>query len=147
MVENDFKDAAGNLIRAKGEQINPLEIRPFTLNMLVFNPLSRREKKRVDQLLAQFKAEGYEKPLLIGTQIDREKGFGWDSYKEITDYFDAHLFMLTPEVKETWSLEQTPALITADNERHVFRVFELGPIENEEAILAEEDRQRAEAQK
>lgn len=147
VVENDFKDAAGNLIRAKGEQINPLEIRPFTLNMLVFNPLSRREKKRVDQLLAQFKAEGYEKPLLIGTQIDREKGFGWDSYKEITDYFDAHLFMLTPEVKETWSLEQTPALITADNERHVFRVFELGPIENEEAILAEEDRQRAEAQK
>lgn len=147
VVENDFKDAAGNLIRAKGEQINPLEIRPFTLNMLVFNPLSRREKKRVDQLLAQFKAEGYEKPLLIGTQIDREKGFGWDSYKEITDYFDAHLFMLTPEVKETWSLEHTPALITADNERHVFRVFELGPIENEEAILAEEDRQRAEAQK
>ena len=55
--------------------------------------------------------------------------------------------MLTPEVKETWALEQTPALITADNDRHVFRVFELGPIENEEAILAEEDRQRAEARK
>lgn len=147
VVEADLKDAAGNLIRSKGERVNPLEIRPFTMNMLVFNPLSRREKKRVDQLLAQFKAEGYEKPLLIGTQIDREKGFGWDSYKEITDYFDAHLFMLTPEVKDTWALEQTPALITADNERHVFRVFELGPIENEEAILAEEDRQRAEARK
>ena len=147
VVEADLKDAAGNLIRSKGERVNPLEIRPFTMNMLVFNPLSRREKKRVDQLLAQFKAEGYEKPLLIGTQIDREKGFGWDSYKEITDYFDAHLFMLTPEVKDTWALEQTPALITADNERHVFRVFELGPIENEEAILTEEDRQRAEARK
>ena len=146
VVENDIKDAAGNVIRHKGEHVNPLEIRPFTMNMLVFNPLSRREKIRVDQILAQYKAQGYEKPLLVGTQIDRDKGFGWGSYKEITDYFDAHLFMLTPEVKETWALEQTPALIYADNDRHVFRVTEFGPTQDEEEIIAQQDRERAEAQ-
>ncbi len=147
VVENDIKDAAGNLIRYKGEHVNPLEIRPFTMNLLVFNPLSRREKIRVDQILAQYKAQGFEKPLLVGTQIDRDKGFGWGSYKEITDYFDAHLFMLTPEVKETWALEQTPALIYADNERHVFRVMEFGPTQDEDEIIARQDRERAEAAK
>ena len=37
-VENDIRDLAGRYIRRAGEKVNPLDIRPFTKVMIVFNP-------------------------------------------------------------------------------------------------------------
>lgn len=36
---------------------------------------------------------------------------------------------MTPEVEYQWRIEKTPAVVTADNNRHVFLVRELGPLE------------------
>lgn len=136
VVQEDLKDIAGNAIRKKGDRVNPLEIRPFTMRLLVFNPTSAEELRRVDLYLSRLKMMGKGKPTLIGTKIDKERG--WDSYTEITDRFDAHLFILTPDIEETFNLEVTPSVISADNTKHVFVVEELGPVEQKNKGSGEE---------
>ena len=68
--------------------------------------------------------------VLIATQMDKEKS--WEGYKSLTDKLDAHVFMMTPEIEYQWHIEKTPAVITADNSRHLFLVEELGPVKEEE---------------
>lgn len=130
VMKEDFKDLAGRPIRKKGERINPLAIRPFTKTLIVFNPVSEKEFKRVEAYIAEHKAKGKADPVIIGTQIDKSRN--WDGYTSVTDRLDAHLFMLTPEVKTTWRIEKTPTIIEADNNKRVFLVTELGPLPDEE---------------
>lgn len=129
LVEKDLKDLAGNYIRKAGDRVNPLQIRPFTQTLLIFNPVSEEEMIRVETFLSERSQQGLAAPVMIATQIDKAKD--WDGYKELTDRLDAHVFLLTPEVKQRWCIEKTPSVVTADNRRHVFLVQELGPIEAE----------------
>ena len=129
LVEKDLKDLAGNCIRKAGDRVNPLQIRPFTQTLLIFNPVSEEEMFRVETFLSERSQRGLAAPVMIATQIDKAKD--WDGYKELTDRLDAHVFLLTPEVKHRWRIEKTPSVVTADNRRHVFLVQELGPIEAE----------------
>ncbi len=129
LVEKDLKDLAGNYIRKAGDRVNPLQIRPFTQTLLIFNPVSEEEMVRVETFLSERHRRGLATPVMIATQIDKAKD--WNGYKELTDRLDAHVFVLTPEVKHQWRIEKTPSVVTADNRRHVFLVQELGPIETE----------------
>lgn len=122
-VPNDIRDLAGNLIRRAGERINPLSIRPFTQTMLIFNAANRVEVDRVADFLKEWKASGQAMPVLIATAVDKTRG--WDGYKEITDRFDAHLNILTPEIKERWAIARTPSFVWADNDKKVFYVREI----------------------
>ena len=126
LVDKDIKDFAGHPIRKAGDRVNPLEIQPFTLTLLVFDPLSDDELQRVKRFLSRNRMAGKPAPVLIATRIDKEKG--WDSYKSLTDLFDQHLFVLNDEVKNTFEIEATPTVIRADNRQHVFLVEELGPV-------------------
>ena len=128
MVDKDIKDFAGHPIRKAGDRVNPLEIQPFTLTLLVFDPLSDDELQRVKRFLSRNRMAGKPAPVLIATRIDKEKG--WDSYKSLTDLFDQHLFVLNDEVKNTFEIEATPTVIRADNREHVFLVEELGPVDD-----------------
>lgn len=128
LVDKDIKDFAGHPIRKAGDRVNPLEIQPFTLTLLVFDPLSDDELQRVKRFLSRNRMAGKPAPVLIATRIDKEKG--WDSYKSLTDLFDQHLFVLNDEVKNTFEIEATPTVIRADNREHVFLVEELGPVDD-----------------
>lgn len=125
LVEKNFNDLAGRPIRKAGDRVNPLQIRPFTQTIVVFNPLSKDEMERVEAFRQAHKASGLPAPVLIATQMSKENG--WDGYKDLTDRLDAHVFMMTPEVEFQWRIEKTPTVVTADNNRHVFLVKELGP--------------------
>lgn len=125
LVERDLTDLAGRKIRKAGDRVNPLMIRPFTQTILIFNPMSEDEMERVEAFRAAHKASGKSGLVLIATQMNKEAS--WDGYEKLTDRLDAHVFMMTPEVEYQWRIEKTPAVVTADNTRHVFLVRELGP--------------------
>ena len=127
-VENDIRDLAGRYIRRAGEKVNPLDIRPFTKVMIVFNAASQSEVDRLQAYLNEKSAsdKGFKARLTyIATAIDKNRG--WDAYKEISDRLDAHIHFLVPEIKDRWQLQQTPAVIYADNAAKYFIVEELGP--------------------
>ena len=132
MVTQDMKDADGNIIHAAGTVINPLEIMPFTQVMMIFDPLDEEERKVIE---LQKRAWEQEHPggiiSFLVTRIDRAKG--WDSYKEITDWLDAPIYLLTPEVKARWQLRVTPSIVTADNDKKVFLVEEIKTIKGDES--------------
>ena len=130
LVERDLKDLAGRPIRRAGDIVNPLQIRPFTQTVLIFNPLSEDEMARVAAFRKAYEEAGKLNLVLIATQMDKEKS--WEGYKSLTDKLDAHVFMMTPEIEYQWHIEKTPAVITADNNRHLFLVEELGPVKEEE---------------
>ena len=127
LVEKDLTDLAGRPIRKAGDRVNPLQIRPFTQTMIIFNPVSEDEMERVEALRARLREEGRRNVVLIATQIDKKAD--WDGYVALTDRLDSHVYLMTPEVEYQWRIEKTPAVVTADNSRHVFLVRELGPIE------------------
>lgn len=139
LVDKDIKDLTGRAIRKAGDRVNPLEIQPFTLTLLVFDPLSENEMRRVTRFMAREKMKGRPAPVLIATRID--KNVGWDSYTKLTDRLDQHVFLMPQEVKDQFQLEMTPSVVTADNTKHVFKIEELGPLENEadESGLSKED--------
>ncbi|WP_443743379.1 TrbC family F-type conjugative pilus assembly protein [Sutterella sp.] len=126
LVERDIKDLAGRPIRRAGDRVNPLQIRPFTQTMLIFNPLSEDEMERVLAFQKAHKAAHGSNLVLIATQMANKEG--WDGYVSVTDRLDSHVFLMTPEIEERWEIEKTPAVVTADNRRHVFLVHELGPL-------------------
>lgn len=131
LVTEDIKDMAGNVLRRKGEKVNPMRIRPFTTTMLIFNPTVPDEMKRVGRWLSRNKMAGNAMPMLIATAIDRERG--WDAYKELTDRFDKHVFILNEQVRNAFDVQVTPSVVSGDNFKHRFIVQELGPVEEDDA--------------
>lgn len=122
-VWSRIKDLAGTVIRRAGERINPLQIRPFNQTILIFNADSRPETRRVEKFIAELRKQGKSMPVLIATAINKEHG--WASYTELTDRFDAHLNVLTPEMRQRWAITRTPSFIWADNAKKIFYVQEI----------------------
>ena len=125
LVEQDILDLNGNAVRRAGERVNPMDIRPLTLALIVFNPLVESELKVVEAELPKLKKEHPEVMLLATDMVKDETG--WDAYVRLTDRLDSHMYLLTPEVRERFLLRATPSVVTGDNERKLFVVREIAP--------------------
>lgn len=125
LVEEDILDLNGNAIRRAGDRVNPMDIRPLTLTLIVFNPLVESELKVVEAELPKLKKEHPEVMLLATDMVKDETG--WDAYTRLTDRLDSHVYLLTPEVRERFLLRATPSVVTGDNERKLFVVREIAP--------------------
>lgn len=125
LVEEDIFDLNGNAIRRAGDRVNPMDIRPLTLALIVFNPLVESELKVVEAELPRLKKEHPEVMLLATDMVKDETG--WDAYVRLTDRLDSHVYLLTPEVRERFLLRATPSIVTGDNERKLFVVREIAP--------------------
>lgn len=128
-VPDDIKDLAGNFIYAKGDRVNPLDMRTFTDTVLIFNPTRPEELERVDAYLREHNQAKLKKPIFVLTEINKSKG--WDEYTAICDRFDSHMFFMVPEFKKVWGVKATPSVIWADNEAKEFALRELGPVNKE----------------
>lgn len=124
-ITADIKDAEGKVLVPEGTLINPLRLRPFTQAVVVFDPLNKTEVGLVEERLQQL-SKDHSKITLIVTQFDRAEG--WDSYKKITDRFDAPVYNLTSDVHSRFDIQRTPSIITAENEN--FRIEELANVED-----------------
>mgnify|MGYP000865415916 CR=1 FL=1 len=138
LVEEDILDLNGNAIRRAGDRVNPMDIRPLTLALIVFNPLVESELKVVEAELPKLKKEHPEVMLLATDMVKDETG--WDAYTRLTDRLDSHVYLLTPEVRERFLLRATPSVVTGDNERKLFVVREIAP---EVSSSAEQEREES----
>ncbi|MFC6674134.1 hypothetical protein [Marinobacterium aestuariivivens] len=127
-IAEDITAPDGTVIAKQGDLINPLDVAPFTQAVVVLDPLDEDQVVRVKDALPEIgKIPGVTRVTYIVTRLDREKG--WDSYRSVTDAFDAPVFLLTPDVAQRFELEYVPSIITAQKGRFV--VTELADRRNE----------------
>lgn len=117
-VYEDILGAEGEVIAARGTIINPLDTRPFDQAVIIFNGTDPREMELVAERLPGLTAEAA-RVTFIATEMDSDEG--WDAYKEVTDYFDAPVYLLTPELIERFQLEFTPSVITSDGTNFIIQ--------------------------
>ena len=146
IVTADIKDVDGILIRKAGERINPLEIRPFFKEVIFFDATDKEQRSRVRRFTQARDAavKGYIGRIYISTRFDPEKG--WDGYKELTDWLQAPLYQLQPGLAGRFGVVRVPSVVTADNDRKVFVVQELGK-EKEKTARPNQDESEASAAK
>ena len=137
-VVNDIVDANGLPIRRAGEVVNPLDARPFTSILVVFNPKREAEMTAVLAHVKRLRAEGHTSFIYMATAFDRSAttadqtlGPGWAHYEAVCDRLDSHVYLLTPEVRDRWDVRVTPTFVSADNVAKRFIVDELAPTDPE----------------
>ena len=122
----DVTDTDGNVLFHAGDFVNPLKHREFDLAVVIFNPGDAREldvlKERREEIANR---PGVNRIVWLVTEIDPKRG--WDAYEEACNFADAPVFFLTPEIRTRWDVRRTPTVITADAEKKIFLVEELGP--------------------
>jgi conjugal transfer pilus assembly protein TraW len=121
-ITSDITAPDGTVIARKGEVIDPLNDPkrrvPFTQAVVVFDPLDEDQVQRVKADLPRInRIPGVSRVTYIATRMNREEG--WDSYKKITDIFDAPVFLLTPDVAQRFELEYVPSIITAQKGKFI----------------------------
>lgn len=125
----DIMTSDGQFIAHAGDTVNPLDTRPFTQAIIVFDPTEKRQMHWIrDALPAIEQSEGVKSVMYIATQFETDDG--WDNYEALTDEVDAHVYLLTSDVKDRFELRSTPSVITA-NSTH-FVIHELFKPENVE---------------
>ena len=137
-VVNDIVDANGLPIRRAGEIVNPLDARPFTSILVIFNPKCEAEMTAVLAHVKHLRAEGHTSFIYMATAFDRSVttadqtlGPGWEHYEAVCDRLDSHVYLLTPEVRDRWDVRVTPTFVSADNVAKRFIVDELAPPDQE----------------
>lgn len=125
LVERDILDLNGNAIRRAGDRVNPFDIRPFTLALVIFNPLVEAEVQTVEAELPALKMR-YPQVMLLATDMVKDET-GWKAYERLTDRLDSHVYLLTSEVRERFELRATPSIVTGDNRAKRFIVREIVP--------------------
>lgn len=110
-VFEDIIGPEGSVIAAAGTVINPLDSVPFNQALIVFNGTDPREMALVAERLPSL-TQDVERIMFIATELDADEG--WDAYQEVTDYFDAPVYLLTPDIKTRFELEFTPSVVTSD---------------------------------
>ncbi|MEQ1968923.1 TrbC family F-type conjugative pilus assembly protein, partial [Xenorhabdus nematophila] len=129
MITSDISTPDGTVFAHAGDVINPLcdpkEVckpgtRPFTQAVVVFDPLDKKQMELLAKKLPEIKQEpGVQRITYIATAFDKDKG--WDSYKNVTDNFDAPVYLLTPDLIARFELEHTPSVITSRGKKFVVR--------------------------
>lgn len=122
VATKDIRTSEGEFVARAGDRVNPLQTRPWTQAIVVFDPMDKKQMELLTSKVSVLQSDpSLANVVLIATQFDKD--LGWDSYKSVTDTFNAPVYQLTPDVKSRFELRYTPSIITA-NDTH-FIVQEL----------------------
>lgn len=123
------------VVARKGDRLNPLEYRPFDRLLVIFNPTIKAEvdyvQQHLDGWIKQTQRTEQTTRLMI-TDLDRSGG--WDEYNGLIKKFDKPVYVLVPEVKKTFVLERTPAIVYAQQDALEFVVEEFNVDEKPEKL-------------
>lgn len=122
-ITRDIVDANGKILVPMGTTINPLEVKSFNQALVVINPTEKSQLEFAKSVIPTLK-EKYNRVSIIVTEIDRLNG--WQSYSEISEYLDEHIFTLTPDVLHRFELAVVPSVITASDKRFFVEEYALG---------------------
>lgn len=120
LVTKDIVTANNEIIAKKGDVINPLDLRPFTQTVFIFDPTDKRQTNVILTIKDNIKTP---RATFLVTSMDREKG--WTFYNEITDLLDAPVFYLTQDIKDRFLIEAIPSVITADGRKFIIEELDI----------------------
>lgn len=118
-VQSDIKDGKGNVITPAGTIINPLDLMPFNMRLIVLNPNIEDE---VNWLAHLDQAPEGVRDIIMFTEADRERA--WKQIEELSEKVKRPIYQLTPDVRKRFSIKMTPSVVTADEA--FFIVHEIG---------------------
>jgi conjugal transfer pilus assembly protein TraW len=106
----------GNLIIRAGHTVNPLDQMAFGLCLIVFDATQPAQIDAVRQLSCR---DQNARVLYLATQLSREDG--WEGLKNLETTLDAPVYLLTPDVRQRFQLQQVPAVVEQSGNRIVVR--------------------------
>ena len=127
-VTRDLTDDDGNVIVAEGTTYNPMDIMPFTMGIVIIDPLDQKQIAIAESQLEALEArDDVMTTMLLVTRFDVDEG--WDGYTELTDHFDKPAFLLTPDIVERFEINRVPSVVTGDETHFIVSEFASPPIE------------------
>ena len=112
----DLSAPNGNLIVRAGQTVNPLDKMAFGLCLLVFDGTDPAQIERVKSLFCQ---DSKARRMYLATQLSRQDG--WDALKTLETCLNAPVYLLTPDVRQRFQLQNVPALVEQSGNRVVVR--------------------------
>ncbi|WP_347987612.1 TrbC family F-type conjugative pilus assembly protein [Methylomonas sp. AM2-LC] len=112
----DLSAPNGNLIVRAGQTVNPLDKMAFGLCLLVFDGTVPAQIERVKSLSCQ---DGKARRMYLATQLPRQDG--WEALKTLETSLNSPVYLLTPDVRQRFQLQNVPALIEQSGNRVVVR--------------------------
>jgi len=106
----------GQLIIRAGQTVNPLDKLAFGLCLIIFDATEQTQVDTARQLSCRDKNA---RVLYLATQLSRQDG--WDGLKTLENSLDAPVYLLTPDVRQRFQLQQVPALVEQSGNRVVVR--------------------------
>jgi conjugal transfer pilus assembly protein TraW len=106
----------GNLIIRAGHTVNPLDQMAFGLCLIVFDATQKAQLDTVRQLSCRDKNA---RVLYLATELSRQDG--WEGLKNLETTLDAPVYLLTPDVRQRFQLQQVPAVVEQSGNRIVVR--------------------------
>lgn len=114
IVTADITDAKGNVVAPAGLRVNPLDLLPFDLRILVFDASRPDQVATVRRLKERHRNR---RLLLVASQFDRAAG--WDGLKQLQDGLRAPVYLLNEQFRARFHVERVPSLIEADGKEIV----------------------------
>ena len=112
----DLAAPNGQLIIRAGQTVNPLDKMPFGLCLMVFDATVPAQVELIQHLSCQDKKV---RVLYLATALPRQDG--WEHLKTLETMFDAPVYLLTPDVRSRFQLQQVPAIVEQDGNRMIVR--------------------------
>ncbi|MGZ0076356.1 TrbC family F-type conjugative pilus assembly protein [Methylomonas sp. YC3] len=102
----DLAAPNGQLIIRAGQTVNPLDKMPFGLCLMVFDATVPAQVELIRRQSCQDKKA---RVLYLATSLPRQSG--WDSLKRLETALQAPVYLLTPDVRSRFQLQQVPAIV------------------------------------
>ncbi len=114
------------VVARRGQKVNPLEAKPFTRLLVVFDPTDGKEAEFVRRRLPKWEEEhgtGYAGTRLLMTSFSRDEG--WDGYNRLVQSFGSRpLYALQKELRSAFALERHPCIAYAVGTRFIVEEFD-----------------------
>lgn len=124
VVINDAITAPdGTVIGYPGQHVNPMDIAPFNMTLVV---IDGRDPRQVRFARQQVMAHEGKPITVIATEIDTSAD-SWKAFNDLTVAVGRVVYLLQPEMVDRFGLEAVPATVTAGH--RVLVVREFGPDE------------------
>jgi conjugal transfer pilus assembly protein TraW len=102
----DLTAPNGQLVIRGGQTVNPLNKLPFGLCLMVFDATVPAQ---VELIQHQSCRDKQARVMYLATSLPRQ--FGWDSLQRLETALQAQVYLLTPDVRSRFQLQQVPAIV------------------------------------
>jgi conjugal transfer pilus assembly protein TraW len=116
----------GQLIIRAGQTVNPLDKMPFGLCLKVFDATVPTQ---IELIQHQSCHDKQARVMYLATSLPRQSG--WDSLQRLETALQAPVYLLTPDVRSRFQLQQVPAIVEQVGNQLVVRERKL-PVSSEE---------------